>query len=226
MAYILHIDTSSDTGLIAVSSNGTLVSSIVNEETRNHAANINHDIDKALAQARITFDNIDAIAVCAGPGSYTGLRIGLSTAKGICYTKGMPLMMHNRLTLMAYSIKMNSVTKSNLVAILPAREKEYYIAIYANNFEEKLPPQHILEENLLSNLNNINDISLIGSLSTEIESKIKAKVNITFPDINIDIESWSAYAHQQYECNEFVNLGNSEPQYLKKVYTHKPKNSK
>src|ERR1019366_2430074 len=102
MHYLLHIDTSTDTGAVAIGGDGNLLAYRANTETRNHATTINNMINDVLAEVKISLEDLSCIVVCAGPGSYTGLRIGLATAKGLCYALDKPLMLDNRLTLLAY----------------------------------------------------------------------------------------------------------------------------
>src|ERR1035437_1453422 len=102
MQYLLHIDTSTDTGVVALNCDGVILAYKVNEEARNHASTINIMIEKLLAGVKISLSDLDGIVVCAGPGSYTGLRIGLATAKGLCYALNVPLILDNKLTLLAY----------------------------------------------------------------------------------------------------------------------------
>ena len=92
MKYILHIDTSTDIGTIALSGDGRILSYLRTTETRNHAGVINNMIERVISDMKITLEQLSAISVCAGPGSYTGLRIGVATAKGLCYALNKPLI--------------------------------------------------------------------------------------------------------------------------------------
>src|SRR5882672_2766392 len=102
MEYLLHIDTSTDTGLLAIGCDGQLLAHSMIEESRNHAGTINNMINSLLADAHISFRQLSAVAVCAGPGSYPGLRIGLATAKVLCYALEKPLILDNKLTVLAH----------------------------------------------------------------------------------------------------------------------------
>jgi len=221
MKYLLHIDTSTDTGAVALSAEGNLVAGIVNEESRNHAGTLNNMINNLLDEEGISFEDISAIAVCGGPGSYTGLRIGLSTAKGICYASNKPLILNNRLTLLAHQgwVK-NKGMYSRYTVILNARIKEYFVAMYDDNFECILEPQHKTEDQLLALKLKDENVFIISNVPEETKNKpgvnnLKIDANIT-----IDLKSWSIVAYEDYKCNNIVNLTLAEPFYLKQVYTH------
>ncbi|MEZ5017442.1 MAG: tRNA (adenosine(37)-N6)-threonylcarbamoyltransferase complex dimerization subunit type 1 TsaB [Flavipsychrobacter sp.] len=234
MAYILHIDTSADSGLTAISKAGQLVAQKVNTDARNNASIINKDIESVLKTAGISLKDIASIAVCSGPGSYTGLRIGTSTAKGICYAIDKPLMMHSKLLLIAHEVwnDLNRSQHSNkytqFYSIIPAREGEYFISGYDKDFIETIEPCHILEEEVML-LNLSPNTLVIGEMDEKIVAFIeqkKAGVHTSFKAKEANAESWALYAYEQHNSKSFVNLANSEPNYLKKVYTHKPKSSK
>ncbi len=220
MVYILHIDTSGDTGTVALAADGKTVSVRINTDTRNHAATINIHIDEVIKEAGITLDDVSAIAVCGGPGSYTGLRIGLATAKGLCYTLDKPLLLHNKLVLLTVNQYYKFLNEYEYyISILPAREKEYFISKHDNKFQCIIEPRHIFEDEL-------------GKLLTETDKKTMV-VGVPFHQIELNsnlyyinnqsivIDSWSAYSFEEYNCNRIVNLSNAEPFYLKDVYTHK-----
>ncbi len=222
MAYILHIDTSADTGLTAVSNNGEVVSQVINTETRNHASSINLHIEQAVTEAGIQLKDLSAVSVCGGPGSYTGLRIGLSTAKGLCYILNIPLMMHSKLVLLSADTAF-SKSYTHIIAILQARESEYFVAVYDSHLKELVAPQHVAEEQLSDlikpYLSNATIVGYSDSFINELSDSVIEKEN---PNIS----SWGKYAAEQYSNKHFANLEYSEPFYLKQVYTHKPKNSK
>ena len=225
MAYILHIDTSGDTGIVAISKDGMLLSSIENADTRNHAATINLHIAKVLANADITMPLLDAIAVCGGPGSYTGLRIGLATAKGLCYILDKPLMMHNRLLLMTLKHYYENLKIYGFyAATLTAREKECYFASYNNKLEPVIEPRHFLDDELGEIRELLASKSLLtGDITDNINNIFSDDDHQLVSENTIDINSWCRYAFDRFTSNEFVNLAAAEPFYLKQVFTHKQK---
>ena len=153
MRYLLHIDTSTDSSILAIGLNGELLTQQINDETRNHAGTINNAIALMLHDIKISFKDLSAVVVCAGPGSYTGLRIGLSTAKGLCYALDKPLMLDNKLTLLAEDAALRHRSYSQYISLIKAREKEYFINIYDDKQNCLLPPQHVSEDQLNSLIN-------------------------------------------------------------------------
>lgn len=208
-----------------VSRDGQVLSHKDNEDARSYAESLSNDINTVLSDAGITEADLAVITVCGGPGSYTGLRIGLATAKGICYALDKPLMMDNKLTLLALPEHYNSENRyDKYVIILPARHKEYFISIHDAYFNIFLAPQHIDEEDLLLKINELGGkILTIGYIDDDLREMLSNK-NIDIAEgQEIDKISWARYSFDQYNCNDFVTLSSSEPFYLKQVYTHKPK---
>ena len=225
MAYLLFIDTSGETGTVAVSNDDELLAVKTNSDNRNHASFINIMIDAALDEANITVKQLSAIVVCGGPGSYTGLRIGLSTAKSFCYILDIQLMMHNKLTLLNWQEYKINNTYDRYVSLLKARENEYYVTLADKAFHTVIEPKHMHLEEVADMVNGSSGSLLItGDETSEIKDLFKVN-NIRYNSTNsIDISSWVMYAYEQYKCHDFVNLAIAEPFYLKQVFTHKSKN--
>src|SRR5687768_16657946 len=118
MALILNIDTSTEKASICIAYNSESISFLENHEQKDHASWIHPSIDKLLQQADCTFHDLKAIAVTAGPGSYTGLRVAMSTAKGICYALNIPLITENTLRVMALASKQANDRKGQREKIL------------------------------------------------------------------------------------------------------------
>jgi tRNA threonylcarbamoyladenosine biosynthesis protein TsaB len=225
MAYILHIDTATDNSLVALSRDGQLLSAIENNGQRNHASFINNHIDEVLKTAGIGLQQLSAIALCGGPGSYTGLRIGLATAKGICYALHIPLMMHSRLLLLVLKVFYNNSSEYEFFgAILTAREKEYFFSLYNNKLEPVVAPAHFTEDELTNvKQKHIGKILLAGDITDVINNLFQSDVTGFYNKNVVDATAWASYAFQQFNCNSFVNLPTAEPYYLKQVYTHNSK---
>ncbi len=228
MSYILHIDTSAETGMVALAQDGELIAVKEQANARNHAATINNDIDSLLEENNIRLPDIATFCVNGGPGSYTGLRIGLATAKGYCYALEKPLMMHNRLLLLSLGgIYDTANTASVYMSVLQAREGEYFIAAYDKALNIVLDPQHIdtdgidrciaLLQGKILITGHTDTLVLAGHTGKDIVIN-----NTTLPDTH----AWAKYAFEEYNCNRIVSLAHAEPFYLKQVYTHKPKGIK
>ncbi len=228
MSYILHIDTSAETGIVVLAQDGELIAVKEQANARNHAATINNDIDSLLEENNIGLPDIAAFCVNGGPGSYTGLRIGLATAKGYCYALDKPLMMHNRLLLLSLGgIYDTANTASVYMSVLQAREGEYFVAAYDKAQNTVLEPQHIDTAGIARCIGQFQgklyitghtDASVIAAFA----DRDIAVNNTTLPDTH----AWIQYAFEEYNCNRIVSLAHVEPFYLKQVYTHKPKDIK
>jgi tRNA threonylcarbamoyladenosine biosynthesis protein TsaB len=215
---ILHIDTSWSEGLVMLSRNGVPVAIQESTEERDHAMKLNGAIDTVLRQAGVNMGDISAIAVCNGPGSYTGLRIGLSTAKGLCFVLGCPLILNGRLTLM---LEEGEKTETKL-AILPARKGEYYAAMTGE--KGGFSPQHIMTADLLNFLNNITELSLIvGNPGEDLEALRKRDRVLFKPYMTINTTVWGRKALDAFNSGTFADLAYSEPEYLKAAYVTKPR---
>ena len=223
MNYILLIDTSGDNGFVALGRDGQLVARRQGADARNYAATLNLQVEEVLAEAGITLKDLAAVAVCGGPGSYTGLRIGLSTAKGYCYVLDKPLMLHSKLLLLVVAQYYKHLLKyDNYTAVLPARDKEFFIASYSNNLHPITEPRHVFEGELAEVLAPLKSKKLLTGLANALPAQLleECEIDIEHNDV-IDVNSWMRYAFEQFNCNGFVNLANAEPFYLKQVYTHK-----
>jgi tRNA threonylcarbamoyladenosine biosynthesis protein TsaB len=218
MIYILHIDTSGDKGITALSADGKVISEKINTEPKNQAASINLLIKAVLEEGGITLNELAALSVFGGPGSYTGLRIGLATAKAFCYTLDKPLLLLNKLDLLALqAFHSASGDYDAYAAILPARAKEYFFTIYDNKGEVITPPQHIHEDEIQQAFSSYTKILVVGSAAKLLEG---AK-HMAIEDEFISTQFWVAYSLSLVNKSAFSVLSSAEPYYLKEVYTHK-----
>jgi tRNA threonylcarbamoyladenosine biosynthesis protein TsaB len=217
MPNILYIDTSGAAATVALSQNGQEAARRVHENANEQAAVLNIMIDEVLATAGISLSGISAISVCAGPGSYTGLRVGLSAAKGIAYATDIPLMLFNRLGLLAIESGANA---GGTGIALKARTGEYFFAAYDSSGKEAIAPQHIFEKELGQLLAETPGLYVV----TDDEAfALTGNAALIRPNHPADIMSWIPAAEQRWQQQQFDDLAYCEPFYLKAAYTTQSK---
>src|SRR5450432_3867680 len=135
---ILLIDTAQETGTIALSKDGLVLFSEENKIAKEHASWLYGALTRLLEKADITIRELEAVAVVAGPGSYTGLRVGMAAAKGFCYALKVPLITQNTLRVMAESILNLAQEKGAMICpMIDARREEVFTALYSLSLKPK-----------------------------------------------------------------------------------------
>ena len=219
MAYILYIDTSAQLGFVGIAQGEKLMSSRTNESQKDHAATIHLNIEAVLEEAGLTLSEMDAIAVIGGPGSYTGLRIGLATAKGLCYALQKPLLMHNRLDLMCRQAIEGGKDFDNFIALLPARQDEFFMAAYNRSNECIHPAQHIYQNDLDELLGKLTGKTLLIGKGASLWSQAFQYIDTE----NFTDGTWYRTASEDFSHKRFADLASAAPYYLKSVYTTQKK---
>ncbi len=220
MKTILHIDTSGTMAQILLSREGQLLSSIQLQESKDQAGKINGLIDAALQEAQCTLQDIQAISVCNGPGSYTGLRVGLATAKGLAIALDLPLILHHKLILIAQAYIEDW---NEFCVILEARSEEYFVCAYSHK-QCVLQPRHFTLEELKAFLKQEKIENLIIDKDS-IKEILKAENNFNFQieSRGIVAEIWIKQSEERLENKIFDDLAYSEPYYLKPAFVIPPK---
>lgn len=218
MSTLLYIDTSAATATVALSANGSLLAIRRHHNAQEQAAVLNLLIEEILKESGLTLNETDAVCVCAGPGSYTGLRVGLSTAKGICYALDKPLLLFNKLELIARDC--NTLQNAAVLTVaLKARLGEYFVAGYDKTNHTLLAPQHIFEAGLAEIL-----AGTPGVLVTDTDIAYPAGTTVTLPaDYALNVDTWITFAETRFAAQQFDNLAYSEPFYLKAAFTTQSK---
>jgi tRNA threonylcarbamoyladenosine biosynthesis protein TsaB len=214
MPNLLYIDTAASKATVALSQEGRTVAIRTHDNANEQAAVLNIMINNVLEEASCVMDNIDALCVCAGPGSYTGLRVGLSTAKGIAYVKDIPLMLFNRLDLIAWGQN----KKEPFAIALKARNGEYFFAAYTNKEMQSDPPQHLFEQDLIPYVTQG-----LFFITDDTDFSVSQHKEVIDANYTLDMDSWIAHAEKRFSLNQFDDLAYSEPFYLKAAYTTQSK---
>src|SRR5579871_6069248 len=158
MALILNIDISTESAAICLSKDGMQLALSESNEQKEHASWLHVAIDKMMKSNGFLMKDLSAVAVIDGPGSYTGLRVGMSAAKGLCYALQIPLITESSLKFMAYAAtkQINDISDSFLCPMIDARRMEVFTALYNQRLEELLPPTAMLldEKSFLAHLSS------------------------------------------------------------------------
>jgi tRNA threonylcarbamoyladenosine biosynthesis protein TsaB len=220
MAILLHIDTSDKICSAALSENEKIIAVKAGSGDRAHASMLTVIIDSLLKENKIQASSLDAVSVSKGPGSYTGLRIGVSAAKGICYALNKPLIGINTLYAMAAGLILEGETeidKSTLLCpMIDARRMEVYNAVYDPDLNEKISTRAtIVDENTFSELLRLQQVIFFGSGAVKCKSVIKHP-NAVFIDDFYCLASFLAKpAYESFRQQKFENTAYFEPFYLK-----------
>lgn len=227
MAVILNIETSTNVCSVALSAEGMILCHREDFSGRNHAALLSGYIKYCLDWLRDHEMQLEAVAVSMGPGSYTGLRIGLSEAKGLAFALDIPMIGVDTLELMAVSVMFSRDVEGTelFVPMLDARRMEVYTAVYDMVLQPLLAPQPlILEADSYSQIEPGRRMLLFGNGSD------KSKGLLTRPDIEyVDgivplATDMVALAERSYAARQFLDLAYSTPRYLKDFQATKPRN--
>lgn len=224
---ILCIETSTNICSVSLSNSGKCVFSCINTEGMNHATMLSPFINNALEEAQRLQLKIDAIAVSGGPGSYTGLRIGVSTAKGLAYGLEIPLISLSTLRIiaqMAYSCIQKPIESSLICSMIDARRMEVYAAFY--NWEGDIVREisaDIIDENSYHDILEQHKIYFIGNGAPKCKDTIKHENAIFVDDIIPTAENMISLAEEALVSNATVDVAYYEPFYLKDFQATTPK---
>ncbi len=213
MNYILNIETATKQCSVSIAKEGkTIVCNEIAEEGYSHAERLHVFIEDCVKEAGISYKDLAAIAVSQGPGSYTGLRIGVSAAKGLCYALGIPLIAVDTLKALAAQVK---VTSGVIVPMLDARRMEVYSAVFDSNLESLRAIQaEIITEDSFQELEG--NVYFVGDCAAKCK-EVLTKTNFVFLEdvVYPSAKEMSAFSYEKILNNDFVDLAYFEPYYLK-----------
>lgn len=229
MAVILNIETSTNVCSVALTAEGMVLAHQEDMDGRNHAGLLSDYIKYCLDFAAEKELKLEAVAVSMGPGSYTGLRIGLSEAKGLAYALDIPLIGINTLKIMASQVMFTQELQGDeiFVPMIDARRMEVYTAAYDFALEDVMPQQPlILDENSYSDIlaDNAN-VLFFGNGSDKAKDVITSPNAKFIPDIVPLAIDMIALAEKAYSQRDFLDIAYSVPNYIKDFQATKPKNN-
>nr|WP_297308605.1 tRNA (adenosine(37)-N6)-threonylcarbamoyltransferase complex dimerization subunit type 1 TsaB [uncultured Flavobacterium sp.] len=213
MIYILNIETATKQCSVSVSKNNELVAlRELAEENFNHAEKLHVFIAEVVAEAKISLTDLSAVAVSKGPGSYTGLRIGVSTAKGLCYALNIPLIAIDTLQIIAKHIK---ISDGVIQPMIDARRMEVFTASFNNNYQMIGETKAlILEENSFDDIQDV--IHFIGDGAEKSETILKDERFVFHSELKYpSAKEMIQLSYDAFVNNKFEDVAYFEPYYLK-----------
>lgn len=230
MALILNIESATNICSVSIARKGELLGSKESRDDKSHASLLTIFIRELISGLQLEFSDLDAVAVSKGPGSYTGLRIGVSTAKGITYGAGLKLIGIPTLQTMAFSVtrQFTSIRSDRNILLCPmidARRMEVFTALYTtdNNLYKEITAE-IIHPDIFSDILINNEIWFFGNGSDKCRDVIH-HTNARFLD---DVEPSSVWmaelSEQAYVKEQFEDIAYFEPFYLKDFIATIPRN--
>ncbi|MGO4817509.1 tRNA (adenosine(37)-N6)-threonylcarbamoyltransferase complex dimerization subunit type 1 TsaB [Flavobacterium sp. W22_SRS_FP1] len=221
MDYILNIETSTKNCSVSIAKEGkTIICKEIAEEGYSHAERLHVFIEASLKEAGIVYKDLSAIAVSKGPGSYTGLRIGVSAAKGLCFALGLPLIAVDTLKVLASQA---TISAGLIVPMIDARRMEVYSSIFTADFERvRNVEAEIISENSFESFEET--LYFVGDCTEKCEA-VLVKENFVFlekikyPSAN----EMSVLSFEKYKMGDTVDVAYFEPFYLKDFLITTPK---
>lgn len=226
MGLILNIDTASENAHISFAEDGKVLHTLSNGSQKDHASFLQVAIEQLVKSHDLKLKNIDAVAVTSGPGSYTGLRVGMASAKGLCYALKKPLITICTLeVLTASALQLFQIDNESFLycPMMDARRMEVFTALYGHDLTIIMQPcAMILEESSFEKELSNHKIIFFGSGSVKWES-ISKHVNAVFKTVNILPEAMNILSDSMLSEKKFTDLAYSEPLYLKETQTFVPR---
>lgn len=224
---ILYIETATDVCSVALSKDNQIVGLKEEAGGNNHAKNLLPFVDEVLKQAGVRMSEVNGVAVSIGPGSYTGLRIGVSTAKGIAYTAGIPVMAISTLESIAQGAKQlwtkQSAESVQIVPMIDARRMEVFTTRYDFNMQplEEISSK-IVEENTFLELLSNQKVLFCGNGMPKCRELLSTFPNACFVEAPISAQNMLPAALKKWQNNDFEDVAYFEPFYLKEYVAAKP----
>lgn len=223
---ILNIETSTNVCSVAVTFDGMVLCHREDFSGHNHATLLSGFIKDCLDHIASHEMKLDAVAVSIGPGSYTGLRIGLSEAKGLCYALNIPLIGIDTLKIMAVEVMFATDVEGDelFVPMIDARRMEVYTAVYDMSLETLVPPTPlILSPDSFDTYLSDKKLLIFGNGSDKARDVITSPNAVFIPDIHPLASNMLPLAEKAFVNHDFLDLAYSVPVYLKEFQATKPK---
>ncbi|MGO4904583.1 tRNA (adenosine(37)-N6)-threonylcarbamoyltransferase complex dimerization subunit type 1 TsaB [Flavobacterium sp. W20_MBD1_R3] len=221
MSYILNIETATKNCSVALAKEGqTILCKEIAEEGYSHAERLHVFIEEIIKEAGITLQDLSAIAVSQGPGSYTGLRIGVSAAKGLCYALDIPLIAIDTLQVLASQV---TVSSGLIIPMIDARRMEVYSAVFNPNLEKKREVcAEIITENSFEEVQET--VYFVGDCAEKCKSVLTKKNHNFLEHVKYpSAKEMSMLSYHKLKTSDTVDVAYFEPYYLKDFMITTPK---
>lgn len=220
---ILSIHTAFPQACITLS-HGNEVTFLVNDTPKEHAAFLHTGIEKLLKDAGVATGQIDAVGVTSGPGSYTGIRVGMAAAKGLCFALHIPLITIATLEALAFvAISMKKEPNALYIPLVAARKTEVFSAVYDSSLHVRCSPEVTdLQVDHFQDFGEMHSVYFFGSGSTYLQERGFFNSTCFIPLDDVPPSGLAAFTLQKFNGKEFEALALAEAAYLKDAYVTKP----
>lgn len=228
MALLLSIDTATEYAGVCISKDMQVLGMEESIDQKNHGSFIQPAIQLLLSRLDMNINTIDAVVVSAGPGSYTGLRVGLSTAKGLCYALQKPLIMINTLQVMAYAAVLETRDRYQGIGdllfcpMIDARRMEVFTALFNEQLEYIISPRAlVLTEIPVDFFPKDQTIAFSGNGTIKLQG-INTLQRIIYSKASHNVQHLAQLGLKAFEKQQFADLAYSEPFYVKEFFSPQP----
>lgn len=227
MANILNIETSTEVCSVALTSDGMVLEHREDYEGRNHALLLSGFIEEMMQYATPRGVKIDAVAVSIGPGSYTGLRIGLSEAKGLCFGLDVPLIGIDTLKILVVATMFGNYIDENsyYVPMIDARRMEVFAGVYDSALQEVMPARPVIltHDSFSEYLGQGRKLVFVGNGAEKAANLIKHPDVVYIPGVKPAAVDMLALSEMAFRKGDFIDIAYSTPNYLKEFQATTPK---
>ena len=221
MSFILNIETATKNCSVAIAKDGeTIICKEIADEGYSHAEKLHVFIEEIIAESGISVHDLVAVAVSQGPGSYTGLRIGVSAAKGLCFALNIPLIAVDTLQTLASQAK---VSDGKIIPMLDARRMEVYSAIFSSDLKtERSIQAEVIDENSFNDFTET--LYFVGDCAEKCKTVLTKENFVFLEDVKYpSAMAMSKISYDKYQKSDTVDVAYFEPYYLKDFMIAPPK---
>jgi tRNA threonylcarbamoyladenosine biosynthesis protein TsaB len=219
MSLILNIDTSFDTASVCLAKGSNVLQLSFSANQKDHASWLHIAVVEMLQKNKYSIIDLEAVAVSVGPGSHTGLRIGLAAAKGFCYALHIPLITINTPEVIALAVKDEAAGCDFICPIIDARRMEVFTAVYDKSLHEKISVYTmIITKDSFSSLISSGKILFCGNGAKKLQNLI-SNDNAIFSNTIANASHLAQLSLNRFHIKEFADLAYAEPLYVKEFYS-------